>query len=631
MEYIFELLEIRFHTDQIDHLHALAGSYSLTLVALSYTFAVAGSYVGLLIAPRITAGRTHPEKIAWLIAGAAAMGGGVWSMHFIGMLAIHGQMEMTFDAFMTALSLLPSFFASAVVLHLLSREEVKQLHLVLGGALTGAGIGAMHFIGMAAMRMNATIVYDPYLFALSIVVAVVLAIFALTVKLWIEQVSGIFHRRWANLICAAVMGAAISGMHYTAMKAATFFPGDMPTLTGLAIDNDLMVILANGFVLVLMIFVALAAIAHKAWASSALVKLIIDNSAEGFLVYDSKGAISLFSPGAETMFGLPSEDVIGTNVSVLLPGEAMTPTTNRVSSSAPNEEATVDREVMASDNMGREFPLEIAIARVMIGDEMTFCATLRDITARKEVDRVRDSAHRELAEALETQKKANQLQRDFVTMASHEFRTPLTIIDGAAQRIQRRIDSVSASELDLESKVKKIRGGVSRMQQLMESFLAAAKSELGSIELSVSAVDFGQILTKVCLEMEACDTKHKIDVKLEDFPETSNVDPGLMTQVISNLISNATKYSPANDRVEVRAWACPDHIYCSVRDFGVGIPADELEKVSSRFFRASTSSGIPGTGIGLNLTRHIVERHGGALGFESQVGEGTVVTVTIPR
>ncbi len=631
MEYIFELLEIRFHSDQIGHLHALTGSYSVTLVALSYAFAVAGSYVGLLIAPRISAGKTHPEKIAWLIAGAAAMGGGVWSMHFIGMLAIHGQMEMTFDAFMTALSLLPSFFASAVVLHLLSREEVKQLHLVLGGALTGAGIGAMHFIGMAAMRMNATIVYDPYLFALSIVVAVVLAIFALTVKLWIEQVSGIFHRRWANLICAAVMGAAISGMHYTAMKAATFFPGDMPTLTGLAIDNDLMVILANGFVLVLMIFVALAAIAHKAWASSALIKLIIDNSAEGFLVYDSKGVISLFSPGAETMFGLPSEEVIGTNVSVLLPGEAMTPATNRVSSADPNEDAAVNREVMASDNMGRDFPLEIAIARVMIGDEMTFCATLRDITARKEVDRVRDSAHRELAEALETQKKANQLQRDFVTMASHEFRTPLTIIDGAAQRIQRRIDSVAASKLDLESKVKKIRGGVSRMQLLMESFLAAAKSELGSIELSVSAVNLGHIVSKICSEMEACDTKHKIDVKLEDFPESSNVDPGLMTQVISNLISNATKYSPDSDRVEVRGWACPDHIHCSVRDFGVGIPADEIDKVSSRFFRASTSSGIPGTGIGLNLTKHIVERHGGTLGFESQVGEGTTVTVTIPR
>lgn len=207
----------------------LKGSYNPWLVCLSVLIAIGSSYIGLQISAM--ARRAHKSWHAQvaLLTGSLAMGGGIWSMHFIGMLAFRVGDHVLYDPLVTLGSMVPSVFASWVALQLLSSETISSKRLLLGGILVGAGIGTMHYSGMAAMHMSATLKYDPRWFCFSILVAVLLAILAL----WIRF--GLREQRWLNslqknLLASSVMGCAIAGMHYTGMKAARFIGAANNTL-----------------------------------------------------------------------------------------------------------------------------------------------------------------------------------------------------------------------------------------------------------------------------------------------------------------------------------------------------------------------------------------------------------------
>lgn len=203
---------------------ALPATYNWALVALSVMIASLAAYAALGGAGRIGAAKTTVAKYAWLATGAVAMGVGIWAMHFIGMLAFTLPVTVGYDVLITLVSMVPAVLASGVVLLLISQERIRTGRLIVGGILMGAGIGVMHYTGMAAMRMDAIMVYDPVLFVVSILVAVVLSIVALHTKfLATDNTQSLVH--WATWATALVMGLAIAGMHYTGMAAAYFFPG----------------------------------------------------------------------------------------------------------------------------------------------------------------------------------------------------------------------------------------------------------------------------------------------------------------------------------------------------------------------------------------------------------------------
>ena len=203
---------------------ALPATYNWALVALSVVIASLAAYAALGGAGRISAATTPVAKYAWLAAGAVAMGIGIWAMHFIGMLAFTLPVAVGYDVLITLVSMVPAILASGVVLLLISQERIGVWRLIFGGVLMGAGIGVMHYTGMAAMRMDAVMAYDPVLFGMSILVAVVLSIVALYTKfLATDNTQSLVH--WATWVTALVMGLAVSGMHYTGMAAAYFFPG----------------------------------------------------------------------------------------------------------------------------------------------------------------------------------------------------------------------------------------------------------------------------------------------------------------------------------------------------------------------------------------------------------------------
>ncbi len=205
--------------------------YDPALVALSVMTAIFASYGALRVSVGIRSATRWGEHVCLLAAGALSMGGGIWAMHFIGMLAFRLPCGMQYDLPTTMASMLPGILAGGIALHLISRTVATPRTIAVGGTVLGAGIGAMHYAGMAALRMNAVLRYDPYLFALSILVAVLLAIIALglTVR-WrggLQEPSAL-----PDLLGAVVLGGAISGMHYTAMGAAYFVPTGGALITG---------------------------------------------------------------------------------------------------------------------------------------------------------------------------------------------------------------------------------------------------------------------------------------------------------------------------------------------------------------------------------------------------------------
>jgi two-component system, sensor histidine kinase and response regulator len=199
------------------------GVYNPALVVTSVVIAILAAFVALSISGRIVAAQTSRSRWAWTSAGAIVMGGGIWAMHFIGMLAFSLPCGVGYDPLGTVLSMIPGVAASGVALSVIGRrEQPGLLRLSVGAVLMGAGIGTMHYSGMAAMQAQALLRYDPAWVAVSVVVAVALAFVSLSIRFRFRG-TGSFGSA-TTLIAAAVMGCAVAGMHYTAMRASLFYP-----------------------------------------------------------------------------------------------------------------------------------------------------------------------------------------------------------------------------------------------------------------------------------------------------------------------------------------------------------------------------------------------------------------------
>jgi PAS domain S-box-containing protein len=201
----------------------LIGSYDYRLVVLSILIAILASYVALDLAVRVTAARGGVRR-AWLAGGAISMGLGIWSTHFVGMLAFKLPIPVRYDVPTVLLSLFAAILASAVALFVVSGDRFGRREALVGSLLMGGGIAAMHYIGMAAERLPATCHYNPLLVGLSILIAIVGALAALTFAFDFHEESRL---TWAKATSAAVMGVAIASMHYTGMASASFVTSNL--------------------------------------------------------------------------------------------------------------------------------------------------------------------------------------------------------------------------------------------------------------------------------------------------------------------------------------------------------------------------------------------------------------------
>ncbi len=238
-------------------------------------------------------------------------------------------------------------------------------------------------------------------------------------------------------------------------------------------------------------------------------------------------------------------------------------------------------------------------------------------------------AYEDLRQALTKERELNVLQRQFISMASHEFRTPLAIIDGAAQRLERRAGNFDNS-VEITKRAVKIRGAVERMTRVMESTLTAASLDIGKLSINVEPCDMAKQLKDACQRQMELTSSHKISCDVSGLPATIQADPGSLEQIFSNLLSNAVKYAPNAPDIDVRAYSEGDEVVLEVGDHGLGIDEEDLPRVFERFFRARTATGIAGSGIGLNLIKILIELHDGSITLESTINKGSTFTVRLP-
>ena len=235
-----------------------------------------------------------------------------------------------------------------------------------------------------------------------------------------------------------------------------------------------------------------------------------------------------------------------------------------------------------------------------------------------------------LQEKLAQEQRFALLQRNFVSMASHEFRTPLSIIDGHAQRMIRMKDRLHADEIS--ERAGKIRAAVLRMTQLIENLINSSRLiDTGAgLYFHPEQIDLAALLHEVCQLHREIAPGSRIAEEFGTGPLPMVGDAKLLFQMFSNLLSNAIKYSAGGELVEVGARLDNGQIVVSCKDRGIGIPARDVDQLFERYYRGSNVSGIVGTGVGLYLVKMVVEVHAGEIAVDSKEGQGSTFTVRLP-
>ena len=235
-----------------------------------------------------------------------------------------------------------------------------------------------------------------------------------------------------------------------------------------------------------------------------------------------------------------------------------------------------------------------------------------------------------LQEKLDEEQRLTLLQRNFVSMASHEFRTPLAIIDGHAQRLISMRERLTPDEL--AERARKVRSTVARMTQLIDNLIGSARLIDGGIDLYFhpAQVDLAALVRDVCHLQRELTPNAQILERIEPEPLLVRGDASLLCQVFGNLLSNAVKYSPGGGLIQVITAREGAHTVVVIEDCGIGIPDKDRQRVFERYYRGSNTSGIVGSGVGLYLVKAIVELHEGSVVLESCEGEGSRFTVRLP-
>jgi NO-binding membrane sensor protein with MHYT domain len=208
-------------------------NYNLFLVFLSAFIAILASYTALELAGRVTSSQGLARKL-WLTGGALAMGTGIWSMHFIAMLAFSIPIFISYNLTVVLMSLIAAILASWQALFIISRPKPNKRILLGGSSSMGMGIAIMHYTGMAAMQMPANVHYKPELFVLSVSIAMIVSFVALKLSIGFRERTG---RKWSKLATATIMGGAVLSMHYTGMAAAIFKPDLSRLVKAAGLDN----------------------------------------------------------------------------------------------------------------------------------------------------------------------------------------------------------------------------------------------------------------------------------------------------------------------------------------------------------------------------------------------------------
>jgi signal transduction histidine kinase len=273
------------------------------------------------------------------------------------------------------------------------------------------------------------------------------------------------------------------------------------------------------------------------------------------------------------------------------------------------------------------FPVEISLTPISIDGNPYVAAFVADITQRNELAEQRRHVH-ELEIELEKERELQALKSRFVATVSHEFRTPLTVMSLLIETIQQYFEQLS--KVKIFEKLTNAIEQIHYMEQMLHEVLDINKAESGVVEFMPQHIDIPTFIQNIVNNENLADTgKHNIDVTFENG--TLVADPQLLTHVLSNLMSNALKYSPDNSTVTITATQANSNWHFTVQDTGIGIPESDMNRLFIPFHRATNAQNYSGTGLGLSIVKNYIEQHRGSIDITSVEGKGTTVEVVIPN
>lgn len=355
------------------------------------------------------------------------------------------------------------------------------------------------------------------------------------------------------------------------------------------------------------------------------LKAFLTRGPDAVIVINENQEILEWNPKAEEIFGFSFEDVSGkTLTETIIPEQYREAHLNGMrhflkTSDGPILNRTV--EVTALHKNGKEFYINLSISNVKVDEGWLFIAFLSDISERKKTEEELIKKEAELLQSKILEEEKDQ----FISIASHELRTPITTIKAYTQ-----LTLAMAKDLqeDLKKNLIKIDQYTNKLNILLNELLDVSKINLGKLNLSKTQINFHKFLPEILDSIQQI-TKHQIILK-ENTDAFIEADPIRLEQVITNLVSNSAKYSPGKDRIIVRSWKEKNQLICSFTDFGIGIATDNIRKLFNRFYRVDQSSKYSGFGIGLYVSREIVKQHGGKMWVESVEEEGSSFYFSLP-
>jgi len=313
---VIDHLKLHFISPSLTSSQTIPAQYDSLLVCLSVLTAVFASYISFLLSAKIKSSQLRNESLVWTLLASCFLGIGIWGMHFVGMLAYKLPIAVEYNITVTLISILPSVFASYIVL---SPTIGRGKGLVFRSVLMGAGIGCMHFIGMMAMMMPAHMAYEPWLFSLSILVAIVLS----GIALWINDFRNEreVNQTRINILVAVIMGSAISSMHYIGMISMTVFETDYTIYTS-GHDNAALAKLIISVLLALSLFVLGIVELRARSLLSAKLEAVLNTVQDVVISFNNVGVIEFANPAVLPVFGYEPTHLIGKHIHTLIPKQS---------------------------------------------------------------------------------------------------------------------------------------------------------------------------------------------------------------------------------------------------------------------------------------------------------------------
>ncbi len=385
-----------------------------------------------------------------------------------------------------------------------------------------------------------------------------------------------------------------------------------------------------------------------------LLSAIIENAIDGIITIDEFGIIEHINPSAQKLFGYTQHELIGKNVSVLMPQ----PDKGLHDSYIANYRTTgqkhiigIGREVTGQRKDGTTFPFRLGVSEVKFTDRRIFTGFVHDLSRQKEDEQKIKSYTEELEEKIkertedlirsinelelakenvsalfEKEKELSQLKTRFVSMASHEFRTPLSSIQLSASLIDKY--AVKQDIASVEKHTHKIKNAINNLTTILNDFLSLEKLEAGKVEASFCNFDLIAFAEEIVEEMQLISKQNQLIVYQHTGTSSQiYLDPNLLKNCIINLISNAIKYSGENTMIQFNSVLDKDRLTVEITDNGIGIPDADQGSLFEPFFRAHNTGDIPGTGLGLNIVKRYVGLMDGTVECQSQQNKGTTFTL----